>query len=184
MTKFILKSFVLVALLMVPRAAMAEGIQIIVFDPDVALAASDVGQDIAKQLKEQSDDMRTRVQAEAVELENEAGKLREQQTLLSPDALQQRVEELQARQVSAQQQFTTEGQGIQAGGQVASREVLKIIDEELDKISKDRKVDIVMNRKAVFYASPAIDVTKELVERINQRITSIKVTPVKPQEAQ
>jgi Skp family chaperone for outer membrane proteins len=115
-------------------------------------------------------------------LQNEADKLKEQQTLLAPDAFKVRVDALRENELNARQSIAQQGQGIEGGRQNASREVLKIMDEELDKIAKERAVDIVMNRKAVFYASPSIDVTRELVERLNKRMTSIKVTPVKVEQ--
>ena len=35
-----------------------------------------------------------------------------------------------------------------------------------------------MRRDAVFFASPAIDVTRELVTRLDKRLSAVKVTPV------
>ena len=182
MTKFFIKSLVLVTLMLTPHAAMAEGAKIIVFDPEVALAASDVGKDIVKQVQAQAAELRKNADKQSADLQSKADKLKEQQTLLAPDAFKVRVDELRTSELSARQEIALEGQGIEGGRQKASREVLKIMDEELDKIAKERSVDIVMNRKAVFYASPSIDVTRELVERLNERMKSIKVTPVKVEQ--
>jgi Skp family chaperone for outer membrane proteins len=182
MTKLFIKSLVFVTLMLSPHAAMAEGAKIIVFDPEVALAASDVGKDIVKQVQAQAADLRKDADAQSAALQNEADKLKEQQTLLAPDAFKVRVDALRENELNARQSIAQQGQGIEGGRQNASREVLKIMDEELDKIAKERAVDIVMNRKAVFYASPSIDVTRELVERLNKRMTSIKVTPVKVEQ--
>jgi late competence protein required for DNA uptake (superfamily II DNA/RNA helicase) len=35
-----------------------------------------------------------------------------------------------------------------------------------------------MRREAVFFASPAIDVTAELVSRLDKKLTKVTVTPV------
>lgn len=182
MTKFFVKGLALITLLLAPHMAMAEGANIIVFDPEVALANSDVGKDIIKQVQAQAADLRKNAEKQSAELQGEADKLKEQQTLLAPDALKVRVDALRENEMTARQEIAVEGQSIEAGRQKASREVLKIMDEELDKIAKERAVDIVMNRKAVFYASPSIDVTRELVERLNGRIKTIKVTPVKVEQ--
>jgi Skp family chaperone for outer membrane proteins len=182
MTKFFVKGLALITILLAPHMAMAEGANIIVFDPEVALANSDVGKDIIKQVQAQAADLRKNAEKQSAELQGEADKLKEQQTLLAPDALKVRVDALRENEMTARQEIAVEGQSIEAGRQKASREVLKIMDEELDKIAKERAVDIVMNRKAVFYASPSIDVTRELVERLNGRIKTIKVTPVKVEQ--
>ena len=60
----------------------------------------------------------------------------------------------------------------------AAAEIVKIAEEEWSAIAKERKADIVMRRDAVFFASPAIDVTTELVSRLDKRLSKVKVTPV------
>ena len=177
-TKHFFKSLLLVAALVMPHQALAQGVSIIVFDLEVAVGASKAGQDMSKQLRDQAEDLRKRADKFGEDLQAEATKLQEQRSLITPDAWKVKVEELQTKEQTNRQKFNAEGQAIQAGGQKASREILNIADEELNKIAKERKADIVMNRKAVFFASPAIDVTEELVERVNKRISSVKVTPV------
>ncbi len=174
----LLKGLLVAIVMLLPHQALAQGVSIIVFDLEVAVAASKAGQDMAKQLREQAEDLRKRAEKFGENLQAEATKLQEQKSLIAPDAWKGKVEELQTKEQVNRQKFNTEGQSIQAGGQKASREILNIADEELNKIAKERKADIVMNRKAVFFASPSIDVTEELVERVNKRISSIKVTPV------
>ena len=178
-TKHFFKSLLLVAALVMPHQSLAQGVSIIVFDLEVAVGASKAGQDMSKQLRDQAEDLRKRADKFGEDLQAEATKLQEQRSLIAPDAWKVKVEELQTKEQTNRQKFNAEGQAIQAGGQKASREILNIADEELNRIAKERKADIVMNRKAVFFASPAIDVTDELVERVNKRISSVKVTPVK-----
>ena len=111
------------------------------------------------------------------DLTGELDKLKEQQKLLAKDVLQGKVEELRTK-IEGRQLLAVKTQSIQAGGQNAGREVLKVAEEELSAIAKERKADIVLRRDAVFYASAAIDVTAELVKRLDKRMSSIKVTPV------
>lgn len=172
------KGLLLAVTFLLPNVAMAQGATIIVFDLEVAVSSSKSGQDMSKQVQALADDLRKRVDAFGVELQADAAKLQEQRSLLAPEAFKTKVEELQLSEQTNRQKFTAEGQSIQAGGQKASREILNVADEELNAISKERKADIVMNRKAVFFASPAIDVTEELVARLNKRLSSVKVTPV------
>lgn len=97
---------------------------------------------------------------------------------MAPEALQKKVEELRLKEVERRRVLSEKSQSIQAGGQRAAAEIVKIAEEELSKISKERKADIVMRREAVFFASPAIDVTADLVSRLDKRLNKVKVTPV------
>jgi Skp family chaperone for outer membrane proteins len=69
-------------------------------------------------------------------------------------------------------------QAIQAGGQRAAQQVIKVAEQQLSDISKERKADIVLRRQAVFFAGPTTDVTSELVKRLDKKLKSVKVTPV------
>lgn len=161
-----------------PVAASAEGPVIIVFDVDRAIALSKAGKSMAKQLESQVATVRTGEEKVLKGLQEEAKKLQEQRKLLAPEALQKKVEELRLKEVERRQSLTEKSQSIQAGGQRAASQIVKVAEAELTAIAKERKADIVMRRDAVFFASPAIDVTAELVERLDKKLSSVKVTPV------
>jgi outer membrane protein len=168
--------FVLASLTFAP-AAFAEPV-ILVFDVDRAIALSKAGKSMAKQLEAQVQKVRTD-EAEVIKgLQSEAEKLKEQQKLLAPEALQKKVEELQMKEVERRRSLNEKSQSIQAGGRRAAAEIVKVAEQELSDISKERKADIVMRREAVFFASPAIDVTGELVSRLDKKLTKVTVTPV------
>jgi Skp family chaperone for outer membrane proteins len=174
--KIILSIFIAGSLAFAP-AAFAEPV-ILVFDVDRAIGLSKAGRSMASQLEEQVSKVRAD-EGEALKgLQSEAEKLKEQQKLLAPEALQKKVEELQLKEVERRRSLSEKSQSIQAGGQRAAAEIVKIAEEELSAIAKERKADIVMRRDAVFFASPAIDVTTELVSRLDKRLSKVKVTPV------
>lgn len=179
MFKKIISAAVLAAgMMFAPVTASAEGPVIIVFDVDRAIALSKAGKSMAKQLEQQVATVRTNEEKVLKAMQAEADKLREQQKLLAPEALQKKVEELRLKEVERRQSLAEKSQGIQAGGQKAAAQIVKVAEAELSAIAKERKADIVMRRDAVFFASPAIDVTQELVERLDKKLSSVKVTPV------
>lgn len=171
-------SFMTLSTMFASEAQAADGPVILVFDVDRAVALSKAGKSMAKQLEEQIKDVRADEKKIVDELSGELEKLKEQQKLLAQDVLQGKVEELRKKEIEGRQTLAAKTQSIQAGGQKAGREVLKIAEEELSAISKERKADIVLRRDAVFYASAAIDVTAELVKRLDKRLSKVKVTPV------
>ncbi len=179
MFKKIISAVALTAgLIFAPVSASAETPTIIVFDVDRAIALSKAGKSMAKQLENQVGEVRTNEAKTLKGLQSEANKLKEQQKLLAPEALQKKVEELRLKEVERRQALSEKSQSIQAGGQRAAAQIVKVAETELTAIAKERKADIVLRRDAVFFASPAIDVTQELVERLDKKLSSVKVTPV------
>lgn len=170
---------------LMPVASMAEdGPVIIVFDVDRAVALSKAGKSMAEQLKKQMDDVRASADKRRETLQSDVNKLQEQRSLLAADALKGKVEELQQKELKMRQEIQIEVQSVQAGGEKAGRQILKLAEEELSTIAKDRKADIVMRRDAVFFASPSIDVTNDLISRLDKKLKTVKVTPVKPSDGQ
>ncbi|MBL6761601.1 MAG: OmpH family outer membrane protein, partial [PS1 clade bacterium] len=157
--------------LSVMTPAVAQNAVIIVFDVDRAISLSKAGKSMAEQLESQIQKVRTDETEVLKSLQSEAEKLKEQQKLLAPEALQKKVEELRLKEVERRRSLNEKSQSIQAGGQKAAAEIVKIAEEELTAISKERKADIVMRRDALFFASPALDVTAELVARLDKRLS-------------
>ncbi|MGB0341943.1 MAG: OmpH family outer membrane protein [Parvibaculales bacterium] len=178
--KKILAVTALVVAMLMPNMAVAEtGPMIIVFDVDRAIALSKAGKSVAEQLKKQMEDVRAGADKQRETLQGDINKLQEQRSLLAADALKGKVEELQQKELKMRQELQIEVQSVQAGGQRAGQQILKLAEEELASIAKDRKADIVMRRDAVFFASPSIDVTNELISRLDKKLKTVKVTPVK-----
>ncbi len=171
-----------VALIAMPMASMAAPV-ILVFDVDRAIALSKAGKSMAKQLEEQVKKIRKEEEATVKELQGEVDKLKEQQKLMAPEALQSKFSEIRQKEVERRQSLNDRTQAVQAGGQRAAAQIVKVAEKELSAIAKERKADIVMRRQAVFFASPAIDVTRELVTRLDKNLSSVKVTPVAAKKA-
>ena len=170
-------AIVALAVLCAPSLASAESV-ILVFDLDRAIALSKAGKSMAKQLETQASKVRSDTEKAAQKLQEEASKLREQQKLMAPEALKGKVEELQLKDLELRQSVNEKTQAIQAGGQRAAQQVIKIAEQQLSDISKERKANIVLRRQAVFFAGPTTDVTNELVKRLDKKLKSVKVTPV------
>lgn len=175
--KYLFAALLALSVFAAPLTAMAQPV-ILVFDVDRAIALSKAGKSMAQQLEKQVASIRKEEEATVKKLQGEVDKLKEQQKLMAPEALQSKVAEIRQKEVERRQSLNERTQAVQAGGQRAAAQIVKVAEQELSAISKERKADIVMRREAVFYASPAIDVTKELVTRLDAKLSSVKVTPV------
>ena len=175
-------AIVALAVVCAPNLAWAETV-ILVFDLERAIGVSKAGKSMSKQLETQATKVRKEAEKSAKTLQDEAAKLREQQKLMAPEALRGKVEELQSKELEMRQTLAEKTQAIQAGGQRAAQQIVKVAEGQLTAISKERKADMVMRREAVFFASPTIDVTNELVKRLDKKLSSVKVVPVAAKKA-
>ena len=101
---------------------------------------------------------------------------------MAADALQGKVEELRIEELSKKQEFAKRSRAIQAGGQKAGQEILKVALEELAAIAKSKNASLVVRRDAVFISSPGLDVTKDVIGAIDKKLPDVKVKPIEVKE--
>ena len=92
------------------------------------------------------------------------------------------MEELRLEELKKKQEFGKRQRAIQAGGQKAGQEILKVALEELATIAKERNATLVVRRDAVFISSPGLEVTKAVVSAIDKKLSSVKVKPIEVKE--
>lgn len=92
--------------------AVAQNAVIIVFDVDRAISLSKAGKSMAEQLESQIQKVRTDETEVLKSLQSEAEKLKEQQKLLAPEALQKKVEELRLKEVERRRSLNEKSQSI------------------------------------------------------------------------
>jgi Skp family chaperone for outer membrane proteins len=157
--------------------AMAQ--KIVVVDIDRAIAMSKAGQNMNSQLEKMSKDVQSKVDKIKKDLQGEADKLEEQKSLIAPDALNVKREELRVKSIGRQQEISSEARAIQAGGQNALKEIAEVAVAELKSLSQEMKADVVLRRESALIVEPGSDITDALTARIDKKISSVKVTPVK-----
>jgi Skp family chaperone for outer membrane proteins len=120
--RIITATFLTIIGLSVMTPAVAQNAVIIVFDVDRAISLSKAGKSMAEQLESQIQKVRTDETEVLKSLQARPRKLKEQQKLLAPEALQKKVEELRLKEVERRRSLNEKSQSIQAGGQKACRE--------------------------------------------------------------
>lgn len=170
------------AMLFAMGSATAEPLNIIVFDLDRTITGSKVGKNMTGQLEDQLAEIREKAEDFQEDLKDELEELQERKDLITADAYQSKLEELQLKELSHRRAVARDARAIQAGGNKAAAEIIKLAEAELNALAEARKADIVLRRNAVFFSSPTVDVTDELINRLNKEKTKIKVTPIDVEE--
>ena len=157
----------LLGLLMLPALVLAEG-RIAVLDMEAALAAS-----------KQAQTLREKLQQEFVAEESELRKLSEEGNALKEKLEKEgsfmsddEREKLTALVQQKYKQFQGLGNKVKQETQGREREFLQELRPQIEVILQALvdadNIDIIMNKKGVVYAQPALDLTPKLVEELNK----------------
>jgi len=161
-------------------AANTPGAQahILVIDRRAIMTGSKLGANIREQIMAYQQKMRSDYGAENQALQNE------QQTLESaklPAAVRaKKSAALDAKQAAFQNKVRDQQSLIQ-GGEIAARKFyMAQSDAIVHAIMAERGADVVLDKSTVVDSGNALDITKDVMERLNKKVTSFKVPLVKP----
>lgn len=139
------------------------------------------------QLQTQLQALQQRSQALGAPLQTEAQSIEAAARALNgkaPDAaLQQRVQALQTKQNSANQEIARGEQTFRSTQAHVAQQINARLTPIINQVMQTRGAAIVVDRGATLAASPSLDVTNDVLAQLNQQLPSVSVTPL-PQQAQ
>ncbi len=164
------------ALSATPVLADPPQAKIVVLDRAAILQFSKVGQDIARQMQNYANQAKNDLQAQGRALEKEGQQLQQQVAILAPDVKQKRLEAFQAKQRSLQAVAGRKDEQLKAGFAQARATMETTLGPILQQLVKERGANLVLDKQAVVFANASgFDITGEAINRLNQKLPSIKV---------
>lgn len=115
----------------------------------------------------------TDAQAEAKRLREVRAELKRQETLLAPDALQERQREFNLQVRAADQKAQQQSRVLRRAVQQGETEFRDVLRSVVADIAKRRGVDVVVPVNRSLYAIAELNLTDEVLERINDELPEI-----------
>ncbi len=158
--------------------------KILVLDRNAIMSESDVGKDIASQVKAYTAAAQKELKGENDRLQKEEQELQQQVAILAPDVKNKKIAAFEAEQQAFQKKVQTRQSEIQGGVAQAQQVVEKALGPILQGIMAERGANLLMDRSAIMLGTVNIDVTALAIDRLNKKLTSVKVNLVKPPGSQ
>lgn len=171
-----LASFVLCLVLgVMPLAALAQtGTKLAVLDVQRIYRDSDA----AKALREEIDVGREKTRAVLAEKEKailaDDKALKQQRSILSPEAYAQKSQELGKRVNALKRQVADARKANEQKYEKGIKEIQKAVIGVVSEIAKERNLDLVLASNAIVIQSAAIEITEETMARLNARLPRVK----------
>ena len=174
------------ALALLATPALAAGPQvaapkILVIDSTALLTRSKVGMDVARQIKALSDQVKGDLGAQAKNLQAQEQALSQQVAILAPDVKNQKIKDFQAKEANLQAEAGKKQQMLEYSNFVATQQIGAAMEPIVKQLMQERGANLVLDRKAVLSASDnSFDITQAAIDRLNQKISTLKVTLAGP----
>lgn len=177
--------------LFIAPAAMAQGApsqggggvpqpKILVIDRAAILRVSKVGQDIVRQVNAYTVSAEKEFKAQSDSLRRDGQALQQQVAILSPDVKAQKIKAFEARQGAFQKQIEQRQGQIQGGVLKARQQVEAALGPILQGIMSERGANLLLDRNAVVLGTVDVDITRTAVQRLDQKMPTVKVGLITP----
>jgi Skp family chaperone for outer membrane proteins len=150
-------------------AANAPGSHILVIDRQAIVNGSRLGQNIRQQIMAYEEKAQNDLGAESQALQNQvqaAGAKKSQALQTKEAAFRQKVQERQS---------------LIQGGEIAARKrYLAEVGNIVHAMMTERGADVVLEKSTVVDSANGMDITRDVIQRLDKKISSFKVPLVKP----
>ncbi|MEQ8268219.1 MAG: OmpH family outer membrane protein [Parvibaculum sp.] len=168
---------------MTATASLAAGPAVIfIVDTDAVYSQSKVGQSIRTQFEAAA----KKLQAEGKKIDDgiqaDAQKLRDERALLSQEDFQKKVQALQKREMEFQQSMQQKSQALQLGVQRATAKVDANLRPIFAEVLREKGGTVLLAQSVVLVGGADLDISAEVLKRLNERMTTVEVKPVTPEE--
>lgn len=164
----IVSAGVLGALLAFATPAFAQSVA--VADSQVALMASDAAKKAVEKLQAELKVQRDRMGQLKTEIEALEARARRDGAVMS----EKDKKDLQKQGESKVQEYQSLAQVVQKRTQDVQNDLLQRMIPEMEKaiedLQKTNKFDIIIEKKNVIFATPAVDITKKITEKLNAAV--------------
>ncbi|HEY1962208.1 MAG TPA: OmpH family outer membrane protein [Rhizomicrobium sp.] len=144
-------------------------------DRAAILSLSKVAQDIVRQVNGYRQSAETQFRAEGQALEKEGRALQQQIAILAPDVKAKKIRDFQSKQAAFQRKVEARQGLIQGGVYKARQQVEGALGPILQGVMQERGANLMLDRNAVVFGTGNFDITGLAIQRLNQKMPSVKV---------
>lgn len=132
-----------------------------------------------KNAREQLDKYRAGLQGEVAKdeekLRNEEQELVRQRTVLAPEAFEQRRREFEKKVMELQRSAQERSRSFEQVYNNVSGDIRKVLAGIVADIGKERGFNIVFDRAMLSYRADNLDITDEVLKRLDQKLPTVKI---------
>lgn len=156
---------------------------ILFLDRGTVLRKSAVGVDMYKQVEALAKKMEADFAPENKKIQADIQALQAQADVLTPQARQAKVKELENRRQALQKKVQDRQAAIQGGLANSRTQIEKALAPILEKLLTERKANLLLDRGLVVLGATELDITQTVIDRLNKSLPKVTVTPVAPKAA-
>ncbi len=160
-----------------PVQAQATGVLgIAVIDTQGIYRESDAVMGLQKRIDAQRSAYQEELRKKEESLRTADQELARQRTILSAEAFAQKRRELEEQVATLQGEVQSRRKGLEKQFKQGMKQVQEVLVEIARAIAEEREVDLVIEKSAVVLVRPELEITSEVLKRLNQKLSKVEIT--------
>ena len=149
-------------------AAFAEDIKVGYVDMQRALNETDDGRKAKDKLKKEFDQKQKELDEQQNQLKKEIEDLDKKRSLLTPDKIRDKESELRSKLEKVQQTYMRHQKDLSEKEQKETAKIFERMTKIIQEIAAAENFSMIVDKSALVYAKPHLDLTNELIRRYNK----------------
>jgi outer membrane protein len=151
--------------------------KILVIDRQAIFARSSAGQSVLQQARNYDQQLQSDYNGKISALRAEGQKLQQQTAILSSEVRAGKLRDLENRGKTIEQNAQQKLNTIKGGVLQAQEQIGNALKPILQGIMTERGANMLLDRNAVIFSTVDVDVTQVAIQRLNQKLATVKFTP-------
>jgi outer membrane protein len=147
--------------------AFAEDLKFGYVDMQRALNETEDGRKAKANLKKVFDTKQKELDEQQASIKKEIEDLDKKRTLLPADKVREKEVDIQTRMQKVQQTYLRHQQDLSAKEQEATQKIFERMQKIIAKIAASENFSVILDKSALVFAKPHLDLTNELIRRYN-----------------
>lgn len=157
------------------HAADAAAGNIAVLNIQDIMRESEAGKSIKAQLEQKQKSFQSELSSKEEQLQKENQELGKQRSVLAKDAFEQKMREFNTKASEAQRDVQSKKSMLDRGFNQAVGEIQKTVNTILEEMAKEKGFALVIPTQQILYNDAKLDITKEVLDRLNKTLPKVTV---------
>ena len=164
--------------------AKAGATSFLVVDHDRLMAEAQAAEKVRRDIESKRQNFQAELDAHEKSLRQEEEVLKGQETTLDEKEFTKRRLDFTKRVNMVHEKVSQRRQELEQGIQDARLQLVEKITEIVGQIAKEQRADVVLPKAGLVFSRPSLDVTDEVLKRLNALLPEVKIVYKKHEEPQ
>jgi outer membrane protein len=158
-----------------PAAMAADALSIATVNYQMLMSSSTAAKNAHEQIEKKMKSLQSEVSKKDEQFQNDNKELEKQRSVLSKEAFEEKRRSFIDKVTNAQKEVQSKRAMVDVASERAGTEIQKAISDIIAEMAKEKGFTVAMPTSQILYADSKLDITSEVLEKLNKKLPKVDV---------